>query len=108
MNLKLKIGSDKDDNPGKINSNNFENVIRRYVNIYVSQKHIYVLYRGRTSLEYKNNGYKGDVIEVFDFNGNPVARYSFDKSPVLFAVDEATKKMYGYNSLFEDKILLYD
>lgn len=88
LNLISDIRSGKEDNLQKIKNRDFENVVSQYMNLYCSDKYIYVLYRGKTSQEYKGEGYTGDVMEVFDFIGVPVARYSFDKSPVLFVVDE--------------------
>lgn len=109
-NLKIisEIQWGKDDNLRKMKERDFESLALHYVNIYCSDKYVYALYRGKTSREYKEAGYTGDIMEVFDFKGAPVARYSFDKSPVLFVVDEDRQKIYGYNSMDENKILVYE
>lgn len=106
--LKTKIDFGDYDNLSKIRNSDFANVISCYANIYISDKYIYTLYRGQTRTQYKENDYSGDTIEVFDFEGTPIVKYSFDKSPVLFVVDEANRKLYGYNSIFENKIFVYN
>lgn len=111
-NTNLKVISEikwkKDDNLRKMIERDFESLVFHYVNIYCTDKYIYALYRGKTSKEYEDKGYTGDIMEVFDFKGAPVARYSFEKSPVLFVVDKNNQKIYGYNSMSENKILVYD
>ena len=49
-------------------------------------------------------------MEVFDLDGNPVARYHLDgKSPTYFAVDEKTYTLYGAteDGVPEDNLLVY-
>ena len=53
---------------------------------------------------------KGRYIEVFDFVGNPIARYELQgERPRYFAVDEETFTLYGtgWNGDPEDHLLMY-
>jgi hypothetical protein len=46
-------------------------------------------------------------MEVFDYEGNSVMKYSFDTYPSLFIVDEENNYMYGYTEKHEDYFLRY-
>ena len=52
---------------------------------------------------------KGMHLEVFDMDGNPVARYELQgERPRYFAVDEETFTLYSpLNGLPEDHLLIY-
>ncbi|MDR1115551.1 MAG: TolB-like 6-bladed beta-propeller domain-containing protein [Tannerella sp.] len=76
-----------------------------YVNIYAGTDRFYALSR--------KNGYDTSdnqdeyLLEVFDYDGNPIVRYTFDIAPFLFAIDEDNEQIYGYSSQFEDYLLRY-
>ena len=84
--------------------NDNENNTEHYINIISGKKYFYALHRGKSS---KNTTFNTDIIEVFDYNGNPILKYSFDISPQIFIVDEENRYMYGYNNKYEDYILRY-
>lgn len=49
----------------------------------------------------------GYALEVFDYEGRSVARYTFDIAPSLFDIDEKQGIIYGYNDELEDFFLTY-
>jgi hypothetical protein len=73
-----------------------------YVNMYAGTRQFYALCR-----ENGRNGRDEYSLEVFDYEGNPVIRYTFDTAPFLFAVDEDNGQIYGYSSRHEDDLLKY-
>lgn len=76
-----------------------------YTNVYAGTRYFYVLCRENRN---KTEGGEYDyVIEVFDYNGEPVIRYRFDIAPILFVVDENKGYIYGCNWKYEDYLLRY-
>ena len=83
--------------------NNRENLINHYLNSYAAKKYFYVMYSG-----YKEEGnYKDRTMEVYDYKGTPIIKYTFDVVPFLFVVDEENEYIYGINSQEEDYLLRY-
>jgi hypothetical protein len=77
-----------------------------YVNIYAGADRFYALSRNnRYDTPDNQDEY---LLEVFDYDGNPIVRYAFDIAPFLFAIDEDSGQIYGYSSRFEDYLLRYD
>lgn len=87
----------------KIDIQNPDNNIQYYMHIVAGEKYFYALYNGHAPKENNVDGY----LEVYDYNGKPVARYQFDITPFLFDIDEENNYIYGYNPLHEDYLLKY-
>lgn len=50
-----------------------------------------------------------DILESFDYDGNPVIKYKFnDLSPDIFYVDDEAAVLYGYKSAYPDLMLKYE
>jgi hypothetical protein len=47
-------------------------------------------------------------LQVWDWDGNPVACYRFDRQVSLIAISEKHKKIYAINRLIEDEFYIYD
>lgn len=78
-----------------------------YVNIFATNDFYYVLYRNKTTSDFEKGQYKGDIMEVYDSEGKWVRAYSFDISPVIYAVDNKNKRMLGFNAT-KEALLIYD
>jgi hypothetical protein len=50
---------------------------------------------------------KDSIIEVYNYEGVLVKRFTFDITPQLFVVDEEQSTMYGYCGEYEDYLLYY-
>jgi hypothetical protein len=100
LKLKKRISGNYDYQTPIVGDN--DNNIQQYINVVAGQQYFYALYQGRSS---KNKTINSDVIEVFDYNGNPVAKYTFDICPQIFTIDETNHILYGYNFKFEDHLL---
>lgn len=83
---------------------NYKDNVEHYLNIVRGKKYFYVTYQGKTNRE---QGDKPIMMEVFDYAGNPVIKYSFDRDPGAFTVDEENQILYGYNSRYPDVLLKY-
>jgi hypothetical protein len=81
-----------------------ENVLQ-YIGVVAGKKYFYALYRdGYNNIESLNN----DIIEVFDYAGNPIVKYVFeDITPQIFAIDENNHTIYGYSYKLQDYLLKY-
>lgn len=67
-----------------------------YVNCYVTQNRIYVLYSGKKIDElYTDAGHK---LFVFDWNGKPISQYRFDDPFLAFGVTNDDLKLYAISS----------
>lgn len=103
---KVKFEFEKSDN-SLLGSGN-ENTA--YTGGYLGKRYLYVIYFGTSWNEYRKNSKQKTILEVFDLDGNPVARYHLDgKSPTYFAVDEKTYTLYGAteDGVPEDNLLVY-
>jgi hypothetical protein len=66
-----------------------------YVYGYFGKRYFYTVFFGTSWKEHRAS-YRGTTLEVFDLDGNPVARYHLDGvSPGYFAVDEEAFTLYG-------------
>ena len=76
---------------------------------YLGKRYLYLLFMGCTYNEMKAKDDKGSYLEVFDFDGNPIARYELQgERPRYFAVDEETFTLYSpMKGLPEDHLLMY-
>ena len=75
-----------------------------------SDDYFYVIYLGTSWKKYRKQNTYNTYLEVFNLDGNPVARYLLKgKSPVNFAVDETTFTLYGTidDGIPEDNLLVY-
>ncbi|MFR6381803.1 MAG: hypothetical protein ACLUOS_06090 [Odoribacter splanchnicus] len=62
-----------------------------------------MLYTGCRNKDAKENS---DILESFDYDGNPVIKYKFnDLSPDIFYVDDEAAVLYGYKSAYPDLML---
>ncbi len=71
-----------------------------------TEKHIYVLCRNKKDSDIPN----ADSVElqVWDWDGNPVARYILNNTLNVFAISEKYNKLYAVHRDTEDKIFVYD
>ena len=81
-----------------------------YINSYFGKRYCYNLFVGASMNEYKLPSFRGALLEVFDLEGNPVAKYHLDGiTPECFAIDEENFTLYGLleTSDLEDQLLVY-
>ena len=70
---------------------------------YATDKHIYVLCSN------KNTEKDGrSELQVWDWDGNALACYTFDRKLSLMAISEKYNKIYGVDNMIEDKIFVYN
>jgi hypothetical protein len=100
--LKKRI-VDKYDYITPIIDDNDNNVVQ-YLRVVAGRKYFYALYRGGNQ---KNSTVNSDILEVFDYDGNPVSKYIFDICPQIFIIDEFHHILYGYSYHHEDYLLKY-
>ena len=98
------------DAPTYITGDNYDDISETYTYGYLGKRYLYVVFFGTSWKEYRANGTSGNILEVFDLDGNLVARYHLEgKGPVHFAVDEKTFILYGVadDGDTEDHLLMY-
>ena len=80
-----------------------------YVQGYLGKRYLYALFMGCTYNELEARERKGMHLEVYDMEGNPVARYELQgERPRYFVVDEETFTLYSpMQGLPEDHLLMY-
>ena len=109
FNLIKKVSFDFDA-PQEINGDNVGDVNISYNYAYLGKRYLYVQYFGTSWNKLRENDTCGSYIEVFDLDGNPIARYLLNgRRPVYYAVDEETFTLYGPGEDFnpEDNLLVY-
>ncbi|MDR1879773.1 MAG: TolB-like 6-bladed beta-propeller domain-containing protein [Tannerellaceae bacterium] len=96
--------------PIPVNSENEGDVKVSYVYSYLGSRYLYTLFFGTSWNDHRARSTLGTILEVYDLDGNPVARYQLDgRRPVYFAVDEETFTLYGAGEEGdpEDYLLVY-
>lgn len=83
--------------------NDIKNITYHYFNVYAGKKYFYALYVGHK----EDNHFLDRTLEVYDYKGNPIAKYTFDIIPFYFVVDEENGYIYATNSNYEDYLLRY-
>ena len=76
-----------------------------YVSAFAGKKYFYALFKGERNAEGKN---PSNTIEVYDYDGNPVALYRFDIPPLYFYPDEKNNCIYATHPSCMDTLLRYD
>ncbi|MDR3246576.1 MAG: TolB-like 6-bladed beta-propeller domain-containing protein, partial [Prevotellaceae bacterium] len=97
MKLKTKLKGDYNFEMPQIGNFNSK---KYYINVLAGKNYFYAL----TTNE--DNSKMIDM-EVYDYEGNSVVKYSFDINPQLFTIDEENNYMYGYSEAHEDYFLRY-
>ena len=85
----------------------FSSITYQYVGLYAGEKYFYALYDGNQR-ESESGGKSSRFLEVYDYDGNPIMKYSFDIHPNLFVVDERNSNIYGFNDEYQDYLLRYN
>ena len=76
-----------------------------FADVAVSQERFYALYSGRTINDFGNDASLGDILLVFDWEGNLLRSYRLDASVANIAYDPEENALYGLISGFEDKLI---
>lgn len=87
----------------KIMLSDDKNITYHYFNVYAGKKYFYALYVGHK----ENDDFFNRSLEVYDYKGNPIIKYTFDIIPFYFVVDEERGYIYATNSNYEDYLLRY-
>lgn len=66
-----------------------------FINSCCTNRYIYILYSGRIIENNFLNAFKGNIVYVIDWNGNPVARYNLDIDVKCIAVSADDKTLYA-------------
>lgn len=69
--------------------------IEGYRDAYVTDDYIYLLYSGRTMREYGREAYQGDIIHVYNWDGEKVGTYSLARDAHFIAVDAEDRFLYA-------------
>ncbi|WP_339706900.1 BF3164 family lipoprotein [Algoriphagus aquimarinus] len=67
----------------------------RYGDAFITDNHIYALYRGVSQAEANKTGIIAEQIWVFDHKGKPLWNLILDRSIIQIVVNEATNEIYG-------------
>lgn len=88
-----------DDITPRIVIGDLENSVVYYNELVAGKRYFYARGEGKK---------KECIIEVFDYSGHSIAKYTLDVMPNPFDVDEENRIIYGYNSeFFEDGFLKF-
>lgn len=78
-----------------------------FADLCATKKYLYVLFSGRTFMEYREKYAYGKDVLVFDWKGSPVKHYKLDKAVRCISVTDNNKTLYAYASLPQPSILKY-
>ena len=83
----------------------FRNKELYYLGVIPGDKYFYALFKGERT---ENGENRSNTIEVYDYDGNPVALYRFDIPPLYFYPDEKNNCIYATHPSCMDTLLRYD
>ncbi len=83
----------------------FRNKELYYLGVIPGDKYFYALFKGARTEKGEN---RSNTIEVYDYDGNPVALYRFDIPPLYFYPDEKNNCIYATHPSCMDTLLRYD
>ena len=83
----------------------FRNKELYYLGVIPGDKYFYALFKGERTEKGEN---RRNTIEVYDYDGNPVALYRFDIPPLYFYPDEKNNCIYATHPSCMDTLLRYD
>lgn len=83
----------------------FRNKELYYLGVIPGDKYFYALFKGERTEKGEN---RSNTIEVYDYDGNPVALYRFDIPPLYFYPDEKNNCIYATHPSCIDTLLRYD
>ena len=95
------------------------NNVHYYGYSYMGRNYFYTLYSGVSNKRFRSDslqvfeefyeyGINRNVLEVYDLNGNPICRFSFDDiAPSKFVVDEVQNVLLGHRNAYPDSLLVY-
>lgn len=88
----------------KVSVGDAGNITYHYFNVYAGRKYFYALYVGHK----EDDHFFDRSLEVYDYEGNPIVKYTFDIIPFYFVVDEENGYIYATNANYEDYLLRYE
>lgn len=68
---------------------------RGFLDVASTEDYIYALYSGRSVKEYPYQTHLGTTLMVFDWDINPIVKYSLDEAVRCIAIDSTKKRIYG-------------
>ena len=83
----------------------FRNKELYYLGVIPGDKYFYALFKGARTEKGEN---RSNTIDVYDYDGNPVALYRFDIPPLYFYPDEKNNCIYATHPSCMDTLLRYD
>lgn len=78
-----------------------------FVNSSLTSDYIYVLYSGRKIGNDFENAIKGNIVLVFDWNGNPIIRYNLDIDVTCIAIGEDNKTLYAISEADDTNLVKF-
>lgn len=89
-----------------------EKTTRNYMRMKTTKKYIYGLYSGKTNKDLIDSGGDGSSccceVHIWDWDGNPVARFIFNKNVTCFAASHDDSYIVLYSSLDEGTLYKMD
>jgi hypothetical protein len=99
----LNFGKEEFDEKTSRQTDMMDYMVNHYVNIYTGENYVYLYYYGGIPAETKENI---SVIEKYDWNGQPIARYKLDQDG-FFAIDEKNNHLYLVSYNHDDPFFRY-
>ena len=82
-----------------------DNTRRGYIDIFIGRDKIYALFSGKRFLDSYSSA--GNLIHVFDFNGNHNELLVLEKEASMFTIDEENLILYAFRKQIDDQEMIY-
>ncbi len=79
-----------------------------YMDLALTDKHVYALYSGRTYKEHKMAAFEGNTIYVYDWTGELLKTFQLDVPITRFCIDKDERVMYATANVPEPTIVRFE
>jgi hypothetical protein len=79
-----------------------------YVDLYATDQYVYFLYSGKTVQDYKEKAFEGNLMKIYDWNGQLLQEIETDVPCKFFCVSPDDKIMWAIAEIPEPEIVRFD
>jgi len=81
---------------------------RTFISIYTSNKYVYALYSGKNMQDSGMKSLEGDVVYIFDWEGNPIKKLNLNIPVTLICVNNENSELYAFSNMPDPMLIKFN
>jgi hypothetical protein len=81
---------------------------RTFISISTSDDYVYTLYSGKNMQENGMKSLEGDIIYVFDWEGNPIKKYNLNCPVTHICVNNDNSELYAFSNMPDPQLIKFE